>query len=227
MLIMMTLIRIVKKVLVTERARENKVLASAWPASESSCEDLLVLVDKKTPIPESYVPQDLVLLSSYGIPTLLKGTRLRRVAADSLVQLVVAATAAGENLVVASAYRSFEEQKIIFDRLTFTYEEGAGAVCARPGHSQHQLGTAVDFTNEEVIRRTWLPFGNTSASRWLMEHGEEYGFVLAYPRDKEVETGYQWEPWHYRYIGVENVRHLQASDLSLQDFLLQEGILPA
>jgi D-alanyl-D-alanine carboxypeptidase len=95
-----------------------------------------------------------------------------------------------------------------------------------PGHSQHQLGTAIDFTNEAIDYVLGWPFADTSAGRWLLEHAHEYGFVQAYPKGGEAETGYQWEPWHYRYIGVENARRLQTSGLSLQAFLLREGVLP-
>jgi D-alanyl-D-alanine carboxypeptidase len=97
---------------------------------------------------------------------------------------------------------------------------------ATPGHSQHQLGTAVDFTNAAVSYQVWLPFGKTSAYWWLEHHAREYGFVLAYPRGKEEKTGYEWEPWHYRYVGVENAQRLEKSSLSLQEFLEREGVLP-
>jgi D-alanyl-D-alanine carboxypeptidase len=71
-----------------------------------------------------------------------------------------------------------------------------------------------------------MPFGETSTYWWLEHHAWEYGFVLAYPRGKEAETGYQWEPWHYRYVGVENAQRLEESGLSLQEFLEREGIMP-
>ena len=93
---------------------------------------------------------------------------------------------------------------------------------ASPGHSQHQLGTAVDFTNAAASYEIWRPFGDTSASWWLRKHAPEYGFVLAYPHGRE--TGYRWEPWHYRYIGTENAERLEMS--GLQAFLMREGVLP-
>ena len=98
---------------------------------------------------------------------------------------------------------------------------------ATPGHhSQHQLGTAVDFTNAEAGYEVWQAFGSTTASTWLREHAPEHGFVLAYPNGKETQTGYRWEPRHYRYVGVENAQRLQDSGLSLQEFLEREGIMP-
>jgi D-alanyl-D-alanine carboxypeptidase len=96
---------------------------------------------------------------------------------------------------------------------------------ATPGHSQHQLGTAVDFTNAAAAYQVRRRFGYTSASWWLQRHATEHGFVLAYPPGGD-ESGYRWEPWHYRYIGVHNAERLDRSGLSLQGFLVREGVLP-
>jgi zinc D-Ala-D-Ala carboxypeptidase len=107
--------------------------------------------------------------------------------------------------------------------LMSVYGADADGMSAAPGHSQHQLGTAVDFTNAAAGYQIWMPFAQTSAYRWLEHHAWEYGFVLAYPRGKEEQTGYQWEPWHYRYVGVEDAKRLEKSDLSLQELLEHEG----
>ncbi|HEV3477479.1 MAG TPA: M15 family metallopeptidase, partial [Rubrobacteraceae bacterium] len=128
--------------------------------------------------------------------------------------------------VVASAYRSYAHQQASYARLTSIYGTEAGEMSATPGHSQHQLGTAVDFTNAAAGYEIWDYFGDTSAYLWLKNHAREYGFVLAYPQSKEAETGYQWEPWHYRYVGTKNAERLEASGLSLQEFLAREGVLP-
>lgn len=191
-----------------------------------SCDDLLVLVDKATPLPRYYVPRDLVSLRSCGISTLWQDILLRQEAAEQLTWLVSAAAEASEELVVLSAYRSFEDQRGIFSDVSVAYGKDADRWCARPGHSQHQLGTAVDFTNEVIDYALGWSFAGTSAGQWLLQHAGEYGFVLAYPEGGEAETGYQWEPWHYRYIGVENTQRLRASGLSLQAFLLRKGVLP-
>lgn len=193
---------------------------------QNSCDDLRVLVDLKNPLPRSYVPQDLVSLSSYGIPLLGEDMLLRHEATEHLSRLMEQASAAGEELIVGSAYRSFEDQEVTFDNYTALYGEGAGGVSAPPGHSQHQLGTAVDFTNRMADYELWQPFGDTSASKWLLKHAKEHGFVLSYPGGQEAETGYNWEPWHYRYIGIANIRRMEASGLSLQSFLAREGVLP-
>jgi D-alanyl-D-alanine carboxypeptidase len=113
--------------------------------------------------------------------------------------------------VIASAYRSYEEQQLSHDRLMSVFGVGADRMSATPGHSQHQL---------------WAPFAQTSAYWWLEHHAWEYGFVLAYPRGKEEQTGYRWEPWHYRYVGVEDAKRPEKSNSSLQRFLERAETLP-
>ena len=195
------------------------------PGSAMTCDDVGVLVDHSHTLPSDFVPKDLVPLQNYGVPT-LGSEVLRREAAERLGRLVEDAAADGEELVVASGYRSYEEQKLSHERLMSVFGEDAGRMSATPGHSQHQLGTAVDFTNAAAGYQIWVPFSQTSAHWWLEYHAWEYGFVLAYPRGKEGQTGYHWEPWHYRYIGVENAKRLEESGLSLQAFLEREGIVP-
>jgi D-alanyl-D-alanine carboxypeptidase len=208
-----------------ERAKAAQV--TSLPAPEESCDDLRVLVDRSHTLPPDYVPEDLVPLWAYGIPTLGSGEMLlRREAAEHLSSLVSEAAADGEELVVASAYRSYADQQASHARLASIYGTDAGEMSALPGHSQHQLGTAVDFTNAAAGYELWQPFGYTSASQWLLHHAPEHGFVLAYPYGQETETGYQWEPWHYRYVGTRNAVRLAESGLSLQEFLAREGVKP-
>ena len=195
---------------------------------EGSCDDLGVLVDRSHPLPPDYAPEDLVSLRTYGVPTLGSGEmELRREAAERLRDLVSAAAADGEELVVASAYRSYADQEASHARLKGVHGPDAERMSASPGHSQHQLGTAVDFTNAAAGYQVWEPFGRTSASLWLSGHAREHGFVLAYPGgDGEAETGYGWEPWHYRYVRAGNVERLGESSLSLQGLLERRGVVP-
>jgi zinc D-Ala-D-Ala carboxypeptidase len=175
--------------------------------------------------PPDYVPKDLVPLRGYGVPT-LGSEVLRREAAEHLGRLVEGAAADGEELVVASAYRSYEGQRVAHERLMRVLGADAGRLSATPGHSQHQLGTAVDFTDAAAGYKLWEYFGWTSAHRWLEHHALEYGFVLAYPRGEEGRTGYEWEPWHYRYVGVRDAKRIEDSGQSLQEFLEGTGTMP-
>ena len=205
--------------------REAQTTSLSAPGD--SCDDLKVLVDRAHTLPPDYAPDDLVTLSEYKVPTLGSAEMLlRREAAGHLRRLVKAAGADGEEVVIASAYRSYAYQQTSYARLRSIYGRDAGEMSARPGHSQHQLGTAVDFTTAAADYEVWDYFAETSASLWLRDHAREHGFVLAYPRSKEGETGYQWEPWHYRYVGARNVERLEESGLSLQEFLAREDVRP-
>lgn len=160
---------------------------------------LLVLVDKNNLLPEDFAPPDLVPLDrdrSYRINR--TGLSLRREAEEALERMASAALKDGVTLVASSAYRSREYQKGVYERnVRELGKEGADRESAPPGASQHQLGTAVDFgsiTDE---------FALTKAGKWLASHAGEYGWSLSFPDGFEAVTGYRWESWHYRYVGVE------------------------
>ncbi len=208
----------------TSKGQETKEQARKPPGS-ATCDDVSVLVDRSHALSPDYVPKDLVPLQDYGVPTLGSDV-LRRRAAESLGHLVEGAAADGEELVVASAYRSYEEQQLSHERLKSVFGGNADEMSAAPGHSQHQLGTAVDFTNAAAGYQVWMPFAQTSAYWWLEHHAWEYGFILAYPRGKEEQTGYQWEPWHYRYVGIQDAKRIEDSGRSLQEFLESAGTTP-
>ena len=204
-----------------DKDKTKKTLSS----SENTCDDLGVLVDRSHSLSPDYVPKDLVPLRDYGVST-LGSELLRRNAAEHLGRLVQGAAADGEKLAVASAYRSYEEQRRSYQSLTGVLGADAGRLSAPPGHSQHQLGTAVDFTNAAVDYKLRVPFARTSAYRWLGHHAWEYGYILAYPRDDKERTGYRWEPWHYRYVGVRDAKRVEDSGQSLQEFLEGVGTTP-
>jgi len=208
--------------LTAQKAKEE----TRRPTGAATCDDVRVLVDRSHTLPTDYAPKDLISLPAYGVPTL--GGRemlLRREAAEHLKSMMAAAAADGEELVVASAFRSYAQQQASHARLKSIYGSGADTMSATPGHSQHQLGTAVDFTNAAASYQIRRRFGRTSASGWLQTHATEYGFVLAYPPGHDG-TVYNFEPWHYRYIGVENAGRLEQSGLTPQEFLVREGVTP-
>jgi D-alanyl-D-alanine carboxypeptidase len=160
---------------------------------------LLILVDKKHALPDGFVPSDLVPLKQ-GRPYVAgrKGLELRAPAEAALAKLAVAARADGVTLVASSAYRSYAYQKTVYSRIVGELGQAAAdRESARPGMSQHQTGTAVDFgsiTDE---------FAETKAGKWLAANAWKYGWSLSFPKGGESVTGYRWECWHYRYVGVE------------------------
>ena len=155
-----------------------------------------VLVDKQHALPQDYVPTDLVALDTYPITTNRTGHRLSRRVMPDLLAMAEAARIDGIELMVSSAYRSFDYQDRLYQRhVDQLGRDAADLVSARPGHSQHQLGTAVDFGSISD------GYGETANGRWVAQHAWRFGFSLSYPLGATERTGYNYEPWHFRYLG--------------------------
>lgn len=184
-------------------------------------DSLTVLVNKETNLPEDHVPNDLVTID---VPVVnqesVEINQLRQEAADRLSDLFDAAAADGIELVARSGFRSYSTQDTLFNNYVANhgYEE-ASRFSAKPGTSEHQTGLAMDITSAEVGYDLVEEFINTESGSWLADHAHEYGFVMRYPQGKEDITGYQFEPWHYRYFGQELSRYLYEEDLTYEEFL--------
>ncbi len=189
-----------------------------------SCDHLQVMVGPDNLLPPDYVPGDLVYLSSYGIRTRGSDAMLRQEAAEHLGWLISAAASDGVEVLVASGYRSYNEQAGTFAWFEDAYGRGAGKLSVPPGQSEHQLGTAVDFTSADVDYELVDAFARTPVGVWLEEHAASYGFVLSYGENQEEETGVSFEPWHFRYVGIDTARRVEASGESLTAFLADEGL---
>jgi D-alanyl-D-alanine carboxypeptidase len=157
---------------------------------------LLYRVDKAKALPDGYAPADLVKLDGTGLTVSRPGHHLRAAAFRALKAMNAAAIADGVTLLVSSSYRSYEYQVEVFGRnVKEMGRSQAEMVSAMPGHSQHQLGEAIDFGSITDA------FAQTKASHWLSANARRFGFSLSFPKDMTDVTGYQWECWHYRYIG--------------------------
>lgn len=169
-------------------------------------------------LPEGYVPHNLVPLKK-TINTRGRELCMIKNSAEALGDMVKAGQEAGVNIVATSAYRSEETQKWLYDewhRKNIKID-GEEAI-AKPGHSEHQLGTTVDFTSASVgFGSAHRSFHQTDEYVWLLNNAHKYGFALSYPPKKQ--TGYIFEPWHWRFIGIENAYHLKIADITIQEFL--------
>ncbi|MBM4236530.1 MAG: M15 family metallopeptidase [Firmicutes bacterium] len=180
---------------------------------------LLALVTKETTLKSSYAPTNLVRISDYMFPA--RELWLREEAYRQLEQLWQAATDDGITLTIISAYRSYDYQKTLFQNYANSYgEEAANRFSARAGQSEHQLGTTVDFGGTAVDLKA--AFADTEQGRWLADNAYQFGFAMSYPEGKEKITGYIFEPWHYRYIGLEAAAAWHEAGLSLKEFLQQK-----
>jgi D-alanyl-D-alanine carboxypeptidase len=176
-----------------------------------------VLVDKEYGLSADYVPGDLVYLADYADPLVVnrEGMQLERETAEALAEMAEAASSEGIVLDASSAYRSYDYQAGLFQRYVDQMgAEEAARVSARPGHSQHQLGTAVDFGS------ITLAFGATPAGKWLAEEAWRFGFSLSYPEGAEEITGYSYEPWHFRYLGRDATRLERVYFAGMQQWML-------
>ena len=157
--------------------------------------ELFLLADKEHDLGEEYSPADLVDLDKYRLARNRTGMELRAVALPDALAMAAAAENEGITLVFSSAYRSYSYQKTVYTRIVKELgQEQADRESAKPGRSQHQLGTTIDFgsiTDE---------FADTPAGKWLYANAWRYGYSLSYPLGYESLTGYRHEIWHYRYI---------------------------
>jgi zinc D-Ala-D-Ala carboxypeptidase len=173
-----------------------QILLAEVLAERSADPMLLRRVDKSRALPAGYAPPDLVRLDGTGLNLSRPGHRLRAPAYKALKAMSEAAAAGGVKLLVSSTYRSYEYQVEVWNRTVAADGAAeAAASVAGPGHSQHQLGTAVDFGSITDA------FAETKAGRWLSVNAGRFGFSLSFPKGMSEITGYKWESWHYRYIG--------------------------
>jgi len=196
--------------------------SQTYPAIRSG-DDLLVLVNKTYFLPPEYQPSDLVTLdiANTGGIRVYDGWSARSIILGDLANLGQAASATGINLGIVSAYISYYTQESTYNYwVSQVGQTQADMVSARAGHSQHQLGTALDFTTDIGYGdMLWQDFDGTPAANWLSQNAWQYGFVQSYPAGWESTTGYSAESWHYRYIGVENAAEWYASGQVLEVWL--------
>ena len=142
-----------------------------------------------------------------------------------LKALVRAARMDNARLKVVSGYRGWSEQKWLYDREVenLGVEQGRMSV-ARPGHSEHHLGTTIDFGSPDDNKATWNhdDWAQTRAGGWLRQNSWRFGFVLSYPKGKTDVTCYKYEPWHYRYVGREMAAELRGTSLTLREYLWRQ-----
>ena len=174
-------------------------------------DDNLMLVNKYFYLTEDYEPNDLITLTAkYNTG---RNSQMRKEAANAFMEMSDAATV--DNIVIknASAYRTYKYQVTLYNN--YVERDGktaADTYSARPGFSEHQTGLATD------INKIDNSFENTDAFRWLQKNAYKYGFILRFPKDKEDITGYQYEPWHYRYVGTKVAKQIHDENLTLEEY---------
>ena len=163
---------------------------------EGTYVDGILIVNKSYPLSADYDP---------GLQPITK---------DAFQKLSDAAAQEGLDLYIGSDYRDYAYQVKIYNNYCEIYgSEQADSFSARPGYSEHQTGLTIDCNTIDDA------FGETAEAVWLAEHCADYGFIIRFPDGKENITGYQYEPWHIRYVGVDTAKEIMSQGLTLEEYL--------
>jgi D-alanyl-D-alanine carboxypeptidase len=183
-------------------------------------DSIAVLVNKYNKLPETFTPKDLVFPK---IPFLSTATtekrKLRKEAALQLENMVNAAKKDNIHLKGVSGYRSHQTQKTLFHY--YVKRDGytkARTYSALPGTSEHETGLSIDITGKDGTCAAEDCFGKKPEAKWLAEHVQDFGYIIRYPKGKEAITGYKYEPWHIRYVGIKIAKEIAQKNITLEEY---------
>lgn len=170
----------------------------------------LILVNKYNYLDKYYEPEDLVAIPS-GYTTW--GGYLTEDTWEAFKEMADVAYKEGIDLYSISPYRSYTTQEGLYERYaSYDGYDKADTYSARPGFSEHQTGLALDINSADDS------FANTKEAKWLNDNAYKYGFILRYPKGKEYITGYQYEPWHFRYVGKDVAKYIYEHDITFEEY---------
>lgn len=177
----------------------------------------LILVNKYNYLTEDYIPENL---EPIDIAYARSGMQLVSEARSAFETLSEDAKKEEMNIIAMSSYRSYGYQVNLYDNYVATDgKEAADTYSARAGYSEHQTGLAVDVYNKVL---PYTSFEETEEFNWMQENAYKYGFILRFPKDKVNITGYQYESWHYRYVGKEAAKYIHNHDLTLEEYYVKK-----
>ena len=175
-----------------------------------------VLVNKYHSLSKDYVPKDLEDIDTkYAI----KGMKMVSYAKDAFEEMSKAALKDKMHILAMSTYRSYDYQVNLYNK--YAKKDGVDAAntySAKAGFSEHQTGLAVDVYNGST---SYTSFEKTKEFNWMQENAYKYGFIMRYPKDKEKETGYKYEAWHYRYIGKEIAKYIHDNKITYEEYYVR------
>lgn len=179
-----------------------------------------VVVNKKRSISTSYVPEELI---NPDVALMTSGTAEQQLIRSDVAVYVKALFNAAKkdnvNLVFGSGYRSANLQSSLYNQyVSVNGQQQADTFSARPGHSEHQTGLAFDVTSPSGQCFLEICFADTAEGKWVAKNAHKYGFIVRYPNGKDLVTGYQFEPWHLRFVGKDLAKEIYSSGKTLEEF---------
>lgn len=178
-------------------------------------ERFFIIADKQHLLSPDYAPKELTELDGKGIRTNKKGMKIESAAFENLLRMIKEGEKEGLDITVGSAYRDYAYQVNLYNYYISVYgKEETDTFSAPPGASQHQLGTAVDFSPIDDS------FYDSPEEKWIRANGYKYGFSLSFPKGMEDMTGYAWEPWHYRYVTANGAAFQKKYFSDIQHYML-------
>ena len=187
---------------------DNDFYTNTAPALNQ--DKLTVLVNKYYYLDKDYVPENLVELFDTN-----RGAKMVDIAAEHYKELILAAKEDNITLESTTAYRSYDFQNTLYTN--YVKEDGkeeADTYSARPGFSEHQTGLAVDLNNPNVQNKRL----SDEDHKWIENNAHKYGFIMRYPKAKEYITGYMFESWHYRYVGVDIATYIYENNITYEEY---------
>ena len=177
-------------------------------------DSLMVLVNKLNRLQSNYVPHDLEQISlNYAT----NNKFLRKEAKENFEKLSSDAKKIGYSIIAVSAYRDYDYQENLFNNYVKEKGENYALKCsAKAGHSEHQTGLSVDVMGSN---NDYDQFEKSKEFDWMKNNSYKYGFILRYPKGKEYITGFKYEPWHYRYVGIEAANEIYNKKITLEEYL--------
>ena len=176
--------------------------------------DYKVLVNKYNKLDSDYVPNDLKIIP---LEYSNEDKYLRKEAANNFINLSRDASILNYKIIITSAYRSYEYQNKLYSDYIEKYdEEYASSCCAQAGFSEHQTGLAIDVIGSN---NDYHKFDESIEFEWMIQNAYKYGFILRYPKGKESITGFKYEPWHFRYVGIDVAKTIYEKNITLEEYV--------
>lgn len=183
---------------------------------------IYLVASKLSKLPDGYAPEDLIEPDiPFYFEEYMEKRNLREIAAHALEDLVNGALEEDIHILGASGYRSYARQEAIYsNNVANRGQEATDKISSRPGHSEHQTGLAMDVTAASVGYALNESLGEQPEGQWLAAHAHDYGFIIRYPEDGYPITGYSYEPWHLRYVGIDTATFLYENHLTYEELII-------